>query len=564
MDDSHEQRAPDTAAERATGVLNEDSVEEARLQLAFLEEGMGALRETPDAHALMDEAYRAAHSLKGALEQAELPHVVRIARLVQEVVRAARAGRLSVSAEMGSLISAAARGARESLEARVAGSPDSGAAESAAVALESLLARPAQPRDTADASQRGSLVLTRVDARRLHAAIETARDTVSASASFARSEEDAAALLSEFRTAAGRQEQASRELLDAIPGGLAAAARGQPTTGIAGELAGRVAAFGRITADVEESLLRFAARLREAAQKGARAAAAASGALGRIGGVHLASLFAGFPRLMRRYAQKLRRAVDVVVDTGVVEIDASLAALVATAVNRCGRAFLDQVQQRPRRTRKGGAPGAVRLLLQASVAPGEVLVKLVHEGHPLARERLEKSLEDLRGRLGKKGITFELETNPGERSLVLLKVPRPRGPGLLAESFILGRAGDYLYAIPASSIEECVAALPAGTEYLMRGERLPIVSMGGSAATGAGVVVRAEETKVVLLFDSLEGEENLSPAPIEYAAAQAPGIAAAAARADGSVALILDVASYLSAKRAPANAAHTRPRKRKR
>jgi chemotaxis protein histidine kinase CheA len=88
--------------------------------------------------------------------------------------------------------------------------------------------------------------------------------------------------------------------------------------------------------------------------------------------------------------------------------------------------------------------------------------------------------------------------------------------------------------------------------------------MGGTEAPHAGVVVRAGGQKAVLLFEKLEGEERLSSTPIEYTKAQAPGIVAAAARADGSVALIIDVASYVSAKRAEISAGTSRARKRKR
>jgi chemotaxis protein histidine kinase CheA len=74
--------------------------------------------------------------------------------------------------------------------------------------------------------------------------------------------------------------------------------------------------------------------------------------------------------------------------------------------------------------------------------------------------------------------------------------------------------------------------------------------MAGTVVPRAGVVVSAGGRKAVLLFDKLEGEERLTPAPIEYAGAKTPGMAAAATRADGDVALIIDVASYISAPRA--------------
>jgi chemotaxis protein histidine kinase CheA len=80
--------------------------------------------------------------------------------------------------------------------------------------------------------------------------------------------------------------------------------------------------------------------------------------------------------------------------------------------------------------------------------------------------------------------------------------------------------------------------------------------MAGADVPRAGVVVSTGGRKAVLLFDKLEGEERLAPAAIGYAGARAPGIASAAARADGAVALIIDVAAYVPAS----NADRTRKR----
>ncbi len=295
MDFPREDAPPGDGTDSRTGPMEEASLDEARRLLTFLAESAGSLRKTRDPGAVLDEAYRAAHSLKGELDQAVMPGVVRIARLVQDVVRAVRAGRIPAGAEVGSMLDFAARGALEFLEAHVAGAPDSGACESAARALETLLAQPARLQDAEGSGGQAGLVLTRVDARRLRAAQAAAGESGAAAALAARTAEESLALLSGLRTLAAQQERGVRELLEAIPGGLAAAARGQPTTSIAGELSARVAAFGRIASEFEESFSGFTARLREAAKKGERASAAAREAAARIGSVRLAALFAGFP-----------------------------------------------------------------------------------------------------------------------------------------------------------------------------------------------------------------------------------------------------------------------------
>ncbi len=88
---------------------------------------------------------------------------------------------------------------------------------------------------------------------------------------------------------------------------------------------------------------------------------------------------------------------------------------------------------------------------------------------------------------------------------------------------------------------------PPGQEYISGSEKLQVIAAPGGDVPHAGVVVSAGGLNAVLVFDKLEGEGRLAPAAIDYAGARTPGIAAAAARADGEVALIIDVASYIAA-----------------
>lgn len=548
MDISRDEAPLGNGSDSQTGPMEEASLEEARRLLTFLGEIAGSMRNARDAGALLDEVYRAAHSLKGELDQAALPGIVRTARLVQDVVRAVRAGRIPAGAEVGSMLSFAARGALDSLEAHVAGAPDPGAGESGARALEALLAQP--PHSVEGSGAQAALELTRVDARRLRAAREAASESGAAAASVARTAEESVALLSGLRALAAQQERGAQELLEAIPSGLAAAARGQPTTSIAGELSGRVAALGRIASEFEESFSSFAVRLREAARKADRASAAAREAAARIGSVRLAALFAGFPRLVRRHALKLTFPVETIVDMHDLEIDAALADTVATAMNRCARASLDSEMKQSRGTGRKTRARARQLQLQAAAEEDDVRVSLHHHGRVSSKEKLEETLAGLRARLERKGIGFQIDAENGEDAVFSLRAPRPRGQEILGGSYILGRAGESLYAISIDEVVKCIAAPPPGQEYLSGNEKLHVMTIVGTDVPQAGVVVSAGGRKAVLLFDKLEGEERLTPAPIDYAGARTPGIAAAAARADGAVALIIDVASFISAPRA--------------
>ena len=265
-------------------VITDDAelIEDARRQLDFLEEGMHALADTPAAPSLLDEAYRAAHSLKAGFAEAEMPQAARIARLVQDCVQAVRAGRLRASADLGALFVSAARAARDVLDARVAGRMEPGSAAAAASALEHLLARPAASLTGAEERPHDPLKLSQVDARQLQAAKAASQTAASAAASFAKTCGDAGRLLASFREMARKQDQASRELLDALPKGLAEAANGVPPTAIAADLAERIAALGATVEDFEESMSRFTGTVRDAATTGARAAAASGVILSRM------------------------------------------------------------------------------------------------------------------------------------------------------------------------------------------------------------------------------------------------------------------------------------------
>jgi len=508
--------------------MEETSLDEARRLLVFLADSTDSLRNAQDAGSVLDETYRAAHSLKAELERAGMPGVVRIARLVQEVVRAVRAGRIPPRAEVGSLLSYAARSALDLLEAHVAGAADTGAWQSAARALEALLAQPAPLSLSEGPGASDKLVRTLVDARRLRHAQEAAVEAGAAAALVARAAEESVTLLSGLRALAAKQERGARELLDAIPAGLAAAARGQPTTSIAGDLSARVGALSGITSEFEDSLSSFTSRLREAAKKGERVSAAAADAASRIGSIRLSALFAGFAGLARGHARKTSVPVEIAVDVHDLEIDAALADTVVTAMNRCARVLLDEPTRKPGTRKKTSIPES-RLLLQAEAEGSDVRVSLHHQGRVKPKEKLQEVLSGVLAQLERKGIHGGIEPENGAGAVFFLKVPGPRGQGSLGGSFILGRAGDSLYAIPVSAVLKCIAAPPPG-DYPLGEEKARVIPMAGTETPRAGVVVSgAGGRKAVLLFDKLEGEERLVPAPIDYAGARRPGIASAAA-----------------------------------
>jgi hypothetical protein len=247
-----------------------------------------------------------------------------------------------------------------------------------------------------------------------------------------------------------------------------------------------------------------------------------------------------------------------------LDIEGTLAATAAAAINRCARVSLESAQRRSRSTgKKRTAPGS-RFELQAADEGEELRLSLHHHGSVSSKEKLTEALSGMPARLAHNGIQFRMDVERGESARFALRVPRPRGQSSLGGGFILGRAGDSLYAISVDEVVKCIVAPPQGQEYLLGSEKLRVMPMGGAGNPRVGVVVSAGGRKAVLLFDKLEGEEMLTSAPIDYPGARTPGMAAAAVRADGAVALVVDVAAYLSTQGAPGSPGQAGSPRRKR
>jgi chemotaxis protein histidine kinase CheA len=531
------------AAPGATG-LDPVSVEEARRQVKLLLESLASLRDSPRQGAVMDEVYRAAHSLKSEVDEARFEQVARIARLIQEIVRAVRAERVPVTDALGDALASAARAAGESLEATVAGAPDPGSAAAVAGQLAAFLA--GSPAGGSSQRAEGAMPITfaRVDRGRMEAAEQAARDAFAAAADFSVAAGDVAAVRAAFQSMRESQERSQKDLLDALPEALANVARGAPPTTLAGELARRISAMGTAAAQFEESLARFSGRVRDAARSGSRAASLCGDALRRIRTVALSTAFAGFPKLVRRLAGRLSVTIDAAVAPGEIEIDASWAELAETAFGQCLRASL---APRGRSAAKNGRGRTFLATVDARKESGIVVMRLVLEGNVPSEESLEAKLSPLSTRLKKRNVVLGIESRRGAQATFSLSFSETAIAAELPRSYVVGRTGDVTYAIPAASVERLIDATPSSARG---GQKLSFVKVGDSSTAKAGALVREGRGKTVLLFDSLEGEESLYATSMSTEDSTVFGVSSAATRADGSVALVLDVASFLSSRHA--------------
>ena len=120
-------------------------VQEARENLAVLNQGMVALEKTPDAADLLTELMRAAHTLKGTSRMLQLMDINQVAHRSEDVLEAIRDGRVVMSAEVGDVLFLALDEIDACLEAIAGGGQGDRDVSALCGSLEELTAAEAAP-----------------------------------------------------------------------------------------------------------------------------------------------------------------------------------------------------------------------------------------------------------------------------------------------------------------------------------------------------------------------------------------------------------------------------------
>jgi chemotaxis protein histidine kinase CheA len=523
--------------------LGEDTTENARHQLALLEKSLGSSPDPADAPALLDEAYRAAHSLKAAIDARRMPNVDRLARRVQDVVRATRAGSLAVTRDLSSVLSSIARIARDALDAVSEGKAEPLSASTAAATLEEMLAHPgtwsAPPALSAQ-----PFVWAKVEAGRLGAAGDAAGDARSASAAYAHAAAATAALAEKLRSALDAHEEAVKRLREFIPGALATASRGESTTAVAAELAESLSAVSLNKADLDHSIAESATAVREAAILGSRAAERAETALSTLRSVRLDALLEQLSPIVRRGGRVTGREVEFTHEPTNVEIDAARADEVVSLLKSCFRALAGLPAARPRGGRRGAVIPA-RLSLSANAAGNDLSLRLALSGGAPGAERLKTALATVRKHVEGAGGRMESETRRGENASLLMTIRSAAVVTSRTAEFVFARAGDTCYALPASAVVECIEANMSIEDYEMDGMRLATLRMNDTRDPRQGVVVQTPRGGALLLFDAIGSREVALETTGGGDSWGMAGISGSVRRPDGTTARLVDLAVLL-------------------
>ena len=314
----------------------------------------------------------------------------------------------------------------------------------------------------------------------------------------------------------------------------------------------------------------------------------------------IGSVFNRFPRLVRDLSQKLGKQVKLEMVGEHTELDKTVLEKIGDPLVHLVRNAIDHGLEMPDKRRAAGKSEVGTLRLEAFHRGGSIVVEIVDDGAGLNREAiiakaLQKGLitsgegisdEDVGDLIFQPGFSTAAVTTDLSGRGVGMDVVRRNVVDLGGNVAIQSRAGagttftitlpltlaiidglsaavgDECYIVPLVSIVESIQ-LPAdavrsvtggGELFRFRGEYLPIVRLhqqfGCATARqniqdGLVIVVEADGNQIGLFVDELIGQQQAVVKSLEANYRRVDGISGATILADGSVALIVDIAGII-------------------
>ena len=311
----------------------------------------------------------------------------------------------------------------------------------------------------------------------------------------------------------------------------------------------------------------------------------------------IASVFNRFPRMVRDLGQKLGKQVRLDLVGEQTELDKTVLEKIGDPLVHLVRNAIDHGLETPDRRRAAGKGDIGTLRLEASHRNGSIVVEISDDGAGLNREAIvAKALQ--RGLIASgEGMTDEavadLIFQPGFSTAAVTTDLSGRGVGMdvvrrnvvdLGGSIqirsIAGQGSVFTITLPLTlAIIDGLTAMVGGEHYIvplasivetvqLRGEQLRTVTGGGelfhfrdswlpvlrlqdafqcggarrAIEQGLVIVVEGDGSRVGLFVDELIGQQQAVVKSLEANYRRVTGISGATILADGSVALIVDVA----------------------
>jgi two-component system chemotaxis sensor kinase CheA len=323
----------------------------------------------------------------------------------------------------------------------------------------------------------------------------------------------------------------------------------------------------------------------------------------RIRMVPIETVFAKFPRMVRDLAHSLGKEVELVLRGQETEIDETMVELVSDPLVHLVRNSLDHGLELPEIREQANKPRRGTIRLQAEHEGDHILIRITDDGAGINHERVlrravEKGLvsEEQAARLSTKEIneliflpgfstvenptnlsgrgvgmdvvhsnlrkvhgSVELDSKLGQGTVITLRVPLT----LAILPVLLVRVAAEIYALPLRSIEQTSrfepgdAHLVESQEVIWMGtEPLPLLRLQTlfqgqhtkmPAEAQKVVVLEAADRRVALVVDGLLGQESTVVTPLAPYLNHCVGIAGTMVDGDGRVRLVLDPAGLIAA-----------------
>lgn len=310
-------------------------------------------------------------------------------------------------------------------------------------------------------------------------------------------------------------------------------------------------------------------------------------------------VFSRFPRLVRDLALKLNKQVDLVTIGENTELDKGLIEKIADPLTHLVRNSLDHGIETPDIRIAANKPAKGTITLSAAHQGGNIVIAVSDNGAGLNRDKIlakatERGLNvtaamsddevwmlifepgfstaevvtDVSGRgvgmdVVKRNITqmggaVSISSTPGIGTTMTIRLP-------LTLAILDGMSvslGDSIYVIPLNMIvetmqpqaDEIKTVTGRGHMVQVRGEYLPIIALHRvfnlpthitDPCNGVLVLIETEGKKAALFVDALMGQQQVVIKSLETNFRKIAGVSGATIMGDGTVALILDVASLI-------------------
>lgn len=313
----------------------------------------------------------------------------------------------------------------------------------------------------------------------------------------------------------------------------------------------------------------------------------------------IASVFNRFPRMVRDISQKLGKQVKLELVGEQTELDKTVLEKIGDPMVHLVRNAIDHGLETPDKRRATGKGDLGTLKLQASHRGGNIVVEVSDDGAGLNRDAIvAKAVErgliasgeglsdeavadlifqpgfstaavttDLSGRgvgmdvvrrnVADLGGTVTIRSTQGKGSVFTITLPLT----LAIIDGLTAAVGDERYIVPLVSIvesvqlkSEAVRSVAGGELFRFRGEYLPVIRLHDVFACenavhaidqGLMVVVEGDGSRVGLFVDGLIGQQQAVVKSLEANYRRVQGVSGATILADGSVALIVDIAGLV-------------------